>query len=146
MVIFKTCSKKQTYVLCTKSEKIKSSHPEEFRKKGVLRNFVNSQRNTCARVSFLMELQAWYFPVNFAKSPRTTFLTEHLRWLLLKNECPAGKESAEWNLSKCLKLLKWPKAQVPRWLSFEVSQVPSAQLSQVTTCPSDLGNFRSPNA
>ena len=59
----------------------------------------NSQENTCARVSFLIKLQAVpglrpatllkkrlrhrCFPVNFAKFLRTPFLTEHLRWLLL---------------------------------------------------------------
>ena len=55
----------------------------------------NSQENTCARVSFLIKLQAacifikkrlWHrcFPVSFAKLLRTPFLTEHLQWLLLK--------------------------------------------------------------
>ena len=55
----------------------------------------NSQENTCARVSFLIKLQAWpatllkkrlwhrCFPVNFAKFLRTPFFTEHLWWLLL---------------------------------------------------------------
>ena len=62
----------------------------------------NLQENTCARVSFLIKLQAapatllkkglWHrcFPVNFAKFLRTPFFTEHLWWLLLlllvKNE------------------------------------------------------------
>ena len=50
--------------------------------------------NACARVSFLIKLQALSlqlvklethrcFPVNFAKFLRTPFLTEYLRWLLL---------------------------------------------------------------
>ena len=39
------------------SNKIEQS-PDVFCKKGVLRNFVNSQENTCARVSFLIKLQA----------------------------------------------------------------------------------------
>ena len=55
----------------------------------------NSQESTCARVSFLIKLQAEAcnfikketlarcFPVNFAKFLRTPFPTEHLRWLLL---------------------------------------------------------------
>ena len=55
----------------------------------------NSQENTCARVSFLIKLQAapatllkkklWHrcFPVNLAKFLRTPFFTEHLWWLLL---------------------------------------------------------------
>ena len=37
----------------------------------------NSQESTCARVSFLIKLQA------SAKFLRTPFLTEHLRWLPL---------------------------------------------------------------
>ena len=56
----------------------------------------NSQENTCARVSFLITLQAqsatllkmrpWRrcFPVNFVKFLRTLFATTHLWWLLLK--------------------------------------------------------------
>ena len=54
----------------------------------------NSQEITCVRVSFLIKLQVpatflkkrlWHrsFSVNFAKFRRTSFLTEHLRWLLL---------------------------------------------------------------
>ena len=66
-----------------------------FCKKGVLRNFAKFTRNTCARVSFLIKLQArpanllkkrlWHrcFPVNFAKFLRTAFLTEYLSRLLL---------------------------------------------------------------
>ena len=52
----------------------------------------NSQENTCGRVSFSIKLQALLkkrlrcFPVNFAKFPRTPFLIEHLRWLLLTLE------------------------------------------------------------
>ena len=51
----------------------------------------NSQKNTCARVSFLIKLQTllrkrrWHrrFPVNFTKFLRTSFFIEHLWWLLL---------------------------------------------------------------
>ena len=48
----------------------------------------NSQENACARVSFLISLlkrRLWHlcFPVNFSRFLRTTFFTEHLRWLLL---------------------------------------------------------------
>ena len=50
----------------------------------------NSQENACARVSFLIKLQAWgwqlwrrCFPVNFVKFLRTPFFTKHLWWLLL---------------------------------------------------------------
>ena len=38
--------------------KIRSSRPKVFCKKGVLRNFANSEENTCARVSLLIKLQA----------------------------------------------------------------------------------------
>ena len=57
----------------------------------------NSQENTCARVSFLIKLQAetcnfilkketWHrcFPVNFAKFKITPFTIVHLWWLLLE--------------------------------------------------------------
>ena len=67
-------------------------------KKVLLEISQNSQENTCARVSFLIKLQAsgirsttllkkrlwhWCFSLNFAKFLRTLFLTEHLWWLLL---------------------------------------------------------------
>ena len=57
----------------------------------------NSQENTCARASFLINLQALdlqlyqketltqVLPANFAKFLRTPFFTEHLQWLLLLN-------------------------------------------------------------
>ena len=53
----------------------------------------NSQKNTCAKVSFLITLQAcnllkerlWHrcFPGNFAKFLRVTFSIKAIRWLLL---------------------------------------------------------------
>ena len=70
-----------------------------FCKKGVLKHLQNSQENTCVRVSFLIKLEAiglrpatlfknrlwhWCFPANFAKFLRTSFIIEHLWWLLLK--------------------------------------------------------------
>ena len=57
----------------------------------------HSQKNTCARVLFLIKLQTeacnfikkrlWprCFPVKFLKFLRTTFLTEHFWWLLLSS-------------------------------------------------------------
>ena len=57
----------------------------------------NSQENTCAiayllnkiaglKPVTLLKKRAWhrFFPVNFAKFLRTTFLIEHLQWLCLK--------------------------------------------------------------
>ena len=64
-------------------------------KKVFLEILENSQESNCARVPFLIKLQAWpatlfkkrlwyrCFPVNFAKSLRTPLIKEHLRWLLL---------------------------------------------------------------
>ena len=41
-----------------KPDRYRNSRPEVFCEKGVLRNSQNSQENTCARVSFLIKLQA----------------------------------------------------------------------------------------
>ena len=59
----------------------RSSRPEVFYEKGVLRNFTKfTGKHLCQRKKRL-----WHrcFRVNFAKFLRTPFLTEHLRWLLL---------------------------------------------------------------
>ena len=77
------------------SKRDRTSRPEVFCKKGVVRNFSNSQENTCARVFFnkvaglkpanllKKRLRHRYFSVNFAKFLEAPFLTEHLRYLLL---------------------------------------------------------------
>ena len=59
-------------------------------KKVLLEISKNSQENTCARVStgqtatlLKKRLSRRCFPVNIVKFLRTSFLTEHLRWLLL---------------------------------------------------------------
>ena len=47
----------------------------------------NSQDNTCARVCFLINLQetlSLVFSCEFCEILRTSFFTEHIRWLLLK--------------------------------------------------------------
>ena len=38
--------------------------------------------------AILLKMRLWHrcFPVNFGKFLRTSFLTEHLRWLLLYND------------------------------------------------------------
>ena len=54
-----------------------------FYKKGVLRNFANSQENTCAReaCNFIeKETRAQVFSCEFCG---TSFFTDHLWWLLL---------------------------------------------------------------
>ena len=74
----------------------RSSRPEVFCEKDVLRNFAKfTGKHLCQSLFFnkiaglrpatLLKNRLWHrcFPVNFAKFPRTTFLTEHLRWLLL---------------------------------------------------------------
>ena len=56
-------------------------------KKVFLKSLQNSQEKICARVSFLIKLQAsaWHrcFSVKFAKFSRTSFCIEHLRRLVL---------------------------------------------------------------
>ena len=46
-----------------------------------------SQKNTCARVSFLLKKRLWRkcFSVNFVKFLRKPFYTEHFWWLLLES-------------------------------------------------------------
>ena len=61
----------------------RNSRPEVFSKKSVLRNFTNiAGKHLCQG---LLKKRLWHrcFPVNFTKFLITSFLTEHLRWLLL---------------------------------------------------------------
>ena len=75
----------------------RSSRPEVFCKKGVLRNFTKFiGKHLCQSLLFnrvaglrptnLLKKRFWHrcFPVNFVKFQRTPFLIEHLWWLLLK--------------------------------------------------------------
>ena len=67
-----------------------------FYKKGVLRNFAKFtgkpapeslfDKVASLRPGSLLKKRLWHrcFPVNFMKSLRTPFLTEHIRWLLLE--------------------------------------------------------------
>ena len=63
-----------------------SSRPEVFCKKGVLAKFTGKHLCQISFLKTLLEKRLWHrcFPVNLAKFLRTLFLTEHLRWLLLK--------------------------------------------------------------
>ena len=75
----------------------RSSRPEVFCRKGVLRNFAKFTGKHLSQSLFfnkvvaglrpatLLKERLWHrcFPVNFAKFPRTPFFTEHLRWLFL---------------------------------------------------------------
>ena len=59
----------------------RSSRPEVFCKKGVLKTSQISQGNTCARVyATLLKKRLWYrcFPANFAKLSRILIFKEHL--------------------------------------------------------------------
>ena len=81
-------SRSHTFMRCKfKKPLFRSSCPEVFCKKGVLRNLQISLENTWASLFFnkVAGLRLWYrcFPVNFAKFLRTLFLIEHLRLLLL---------------------------------------------------------------
>ena len=74
----------------------RSSRPEAFCKKGVLRNFAKFtgkhlhqslffNKAAHLRPATLLKKRIWQscFPMTFAKFLRTPFITEHLRWLLL---------------------------------------------------------------
>ena len=70
----------------------RSSLLKVFCKKGAFRNFAKfAGKHLCQglfrsqRVATLLKKRFWHrcFPMNFAKFPRTLFLTEHLWWLLL---------------------------------------------------------------
>ena len=72
---------------------LRSSHLEVFYE-GFLRSFIKLTRKHGARVSFLIKLQGacnfikkrlWhrFFSCEFCEISKNTFLTEHLRWLLL---------------------------------------------------------------
>ena len=74
-------------VILVHASKFRSSRPEMFYKKAVLRILQNSQENTCARISpqsTLLKKRLWCrcFPVNFAKFLRALFLIEYLWWLI----------------------------------------------------------------
>ena len=71
----------------------KSSRPEVFCKKGVLRNLAKFTEKhlcqslffSCSRTVTLLKKRPWHrrFPVNFAKFLRTHFIIEHVWWLFL---------------------------------------------------------------
>ena len=72
----------------------------------------NSQKNACARVSFL-KTRLWHrcFPVSFAKFLKISFLTEYLRWLLLAFQSESTLYSFRTSCSKQAQYLKfkWTK-------------------------------------
>ena len=73
----------------------RSSRPEVFCTKGVLKNFAKfTRKHLCQGLFFnkvadlrpatLLKKRLWHrrFPVDFEKNLRTPFFTEHLQWLL----------------------------------------------------------------
>ena len=87
----KTASNKDAFRYLSKH---RSSCPEKFSKKVFFKISQNSQENTCARVFFNKDCEACNFIkkealaqvffCEFGEIFMNTFLTEHLRWLLLK--------------------------------------------------------------
>ena len=77
----------------------------------------NWQENICARVSFLIKLQAsglhWHtcFPVNFVQLLRTPFYIEHLWWLLLKFISYTPREIEDIDFLNSHLTSRWPLNQ-----------------------------------
>ena len=67
-------------IINTKSS-LRSSRPEVFCKKGLLRNFAKFLGKHLYQSLFFNKVAG--LPVNFVKFLRTSFFTEHLLWLLL---------------------------------------------------------------
>ena len=83
--------------ICARKFEIgRNSHHRCSVRKIFLENLQNSQENTCARVSFLIKLQAFrfirkqtlaqVFSCEFCEFSKNTFFTEHLWWLLLNRK------------------------------------------------------------
>ena len=84
------------------SKDVEAATRDVLQKKGVLKNFAEfTGKQLCQSLFFnkvaglrcatLLKKRLWhrYFPGNFAKSLRTPFLTEDLRWLLLSQQVDA---------------------------------------------------------
>ena len=92
---------------------VRSSRPEAFCNKGVLRNFEKfTGKYLCQSLFFnkvaglRQKKRLWHrcFPVNFPKFLRTPILTEHPWWLLL---CSMQKKTSQTTSSKKVRNRKW---------------------------------------
>ena len=116
-------SKTWSTVFQLKVLKLRSSRLEVFCKKGFLKNFTRFtgkhlcqrlffKKVVCLRLATLLKKRLWHrcFPMNFAKFLKTSFLKEHLWWLLLKieNTCPYKASLSEANVqTNSLVNAKW---------------------------------------
>ena len=68
------------------ADKFRSSPPEVFCKKGVLKTFVKLRRKTPVPeyLSLMLKKRLWHrcFPVNFAEAFGTPFSLEHFWWIM----------------------------------------------------------------
>ena len=76
---------------------------------------LNLHENTCTTASFLKK-RLWQrcFPLNFARFLRVSFLTKHLRWLLLAFQSESTLNSFRISCSKQVQYLKF-KWKVTSW-------------------------------
>ena len=113
--IYEECCDYKSMGNFTLSERVRHSCPEVFCKNGVLRNFAKlTVKYLCQSLFFndvadfkpatLLKKGLWHrcFLVNFAIFLRTSFLTEHLRWLFLKRkESKANSKSVSYKNYFC---------------------------------------------
>ena len=73
--------------ICKDPSDYRSSRPEVFCKKSILRNFAKfTGKHLCQSLFFNKKrLWHWCFPAKFVKFLRTPFFTEHLWWLPLQS-------------------------------------------------------------
>ena len=91
----------------------RSSRPEVFCKKGVIRNSIKFTGNHLRQSLFFNKVAGQKrlchrcFPVNFGKFLKTPLLTEHLRWLLLAFQSLFSLHSFRTSWSKQAQYLKF---------------------------------------
>ena len=80
---FSTSSPYDIPALISQERQCKSSRPEVFYKKDVLRNFAKFTSSLWPAILFKKRLWHRCFPVNFVKFLRAPFFIEHVWWLIL---------------------------------------------------------------